>query len=156
MYCGCRTCCGKLTWCFTVLFLLCATVGLAVGLYFTVPCTRTLIQCNPAVNGACWSAFWTCSGSGKAKGVYFFLAVAGAACFLLSLISCCCFCCQKNPRAKAAKQDQFIQGTTGAAAGTGAATSSDAATTGYADQYAPGYQAYDPYPNTGKPSVAHV
>jgi hypothetical protein len=40
MYCGCRTCCGKLTWCFTILFLLLAVIGLAVGLYFSVPCIR--------------------------------------------------------------------------------------------------------------------
>jgi hypothetical protein len=30
--------------------------------------------------------------------------VAGAACLFISLLSCCCFCCQKNPRKKAAKQ----------------------------------------------------
>lgn len=152
MYCGCRTCCGKLTWCFTVLFLLAATVGLALGLYFTVPCTRVLVACNPAVNANCWNDYWVCTGSqgGRLKGVYFFLSVAGAACFILSLLTCCCFCCQRGPRQKAKKQDQFISGGSPTPA-----AAADTAPAGYSDQYAPGYQPYDPYA-TNKPSVAHV
>ncbi|KAF6261117.1 hypothetical protein COO60DRAFT_1503294 [Scenedesmus sp. NREL 46B-D3] len=153
MYCGCRTCCGKLTWCVTVLSLLCATIGLAVGLYFSVPCTRTLVNCanNSAQDQACWNNYWICTGSSRVRGVYFFLAVAGAACLLISLLSCCCFCCQKNPRKKAAKQNQFIAGSSGGAATT--VHTNDTAPTGYSDQYVPGYQAY---PAGNKPSVAHV
>lgn len=71
MYCGCNTCCGKTTWCITVLLLLASAAGLAAGLYVTVPCARTLTTCykSPeAGTGAnqCWSQFWTCTKAGKA------------------------------------------------------------------------------------------
>lgn len=166
MYCGCRTRCGRCTWFFTVLFLLAAVIGLALGLYYTVPCTRTLVQCqamrgNPITNGTqtitdsgCWSKYWQCTSGagGKAPGLFFFMAVAGAACLLLSLISCLCFCCQKSPSQKAAhkaQQDQFIQGGTTTAP---AQVAGPADTAVYSDQYA----AYNDYPQVNKHSVAHV
>lgn len=163
MYCGCGTCCSKLTWCSTILLLLAGAAGLAAGLYVSVPCIGTLNKCirspeaNTGVN-QCWSNFWQCTAAGKLGGLYFFLAIAGAACFLLSLLTCCCFCCQRRPGAppkRDRKQEQFMsssattQAPTQAAAPTAGA--SDAAP--YSDQYA----AYSPYPEPNlKPSVAHV
>lgn len=122
MYCGCKTCCGRLTWIISILLLIAAVVGLALGLYFTVPCSRELVRCqglrDVVRNGTqvmtdkgCWDTYWQCTAglNGRAPGLYFFLAVAGAACLLLSLITCCCFCCQKNPRAKAAHKDHEVR-----------------------------------------------
>jgi hypothetical protein len=65
-------------------------------------------------------------------------------------MTACCHVCYVLP-----SQDQFIAGSSGAAAGT--TSGNDTAPAGYSDQYAPGYQAYDSnYPTAGKPSVAHV
>lgn len=141
-----------------MLCLLMATVGLALGLYYTVPCSRKLAACDPArlaANKTCWGDYWVCTAGagGRAKGLYFFMAVAGAACLVLSLLFCCGFCCMKSPSKKAAlkakkqqQQDQFITGNTAAG------TSTDAAPAAYSDQYA----AYDTYPNVKQSSVAHV
>lgn len=164
MYCGCRTCCSRCTWIISVILLLGAAVGLALGLYYTVPCTRTLVQCQGMrgimINGTqiitdkkCWSDYWQCTSGagGRALGLYFFLAVAGAGCLLLSLLTCCCFCCQKSPAHKGAQkahQEQFIQGTTTTAPLQAAAPGDTAV---YSDQYT----AYSEYPQV-KPSVAHV
>lgn len=118
MYCGCGTRPSRCTWCFSILFLLAAAIGLALGLYYTVPCTRTLVQCqrvrgNPITNGTrvlteseCWGNYWQCTSGagGRAPGLFFWLAVAGAGCLLLSLLTCCCFCCQRSPAQKAAKK----------------------------------------------------
>jgi hypothetical protein len=163
-YCGCGTCCSKLTWCSAILLLLAAAAGLAAGLYVTVPCASKLNVCMKSPEAGtssnqCWTNFWQCTAAGKAGGLYFFLAVAGAACFFLSLISCCCFCCQRRPGAppkvkkgKKGKQDQFMSSSaTDAPAQASAPTASDSAP--YSDQYA----AYSPYPEPNvKPSVAHV
>lgn len=44
-------------------------VGLAVGLYWTVPCAQKLVACNPNLAGkVCWDQFWTCTKSGNAPG----------------------------------------------------------------------------------------
>jgi hypothetical protein len=147
MYCGCRTLPAKCTWCFSILFLLAAAIGLALGLYYTVPCSRTLVQCqrvrgNPITNGTrvltdseCWGNYWQCSSGagGKAPGLFFWLSVAGAVCLILSLLTCCCFCCQRSPAQKAAKKQQFIQSgaTTAPAQATGPTD-----TAVYSDQYA--------------------
>lgn len=157
-YCGCRTCCAKTTWTLTILLLIAAAAGLAAGLYRTVPCTKTLVACNPAntPGNKCWNDYWTCTASGNARGLFFYLSIAGAGCFFLSLLTCCCFCCQRSPRARAAKQDQFIAGSGGGAHTTAPgqhASPSDTAV--YSDQYA-AYAGYGDQVNQVKPTVAHV
>ena len=114
---------------------------------------RTLLACNPSISSTCWPTFWQCTRSGNAPGLYFFMACAGAGCLFISLLSCCCFCCQRNPRHKNKNHDQFVTGAAGSPIG--GMAGHDAATGGYSDQYAPGYQAYDRNYPTGKPNVAH-
>lgn len=145
-----------MTWCISILLLLAAAAGLAAGLYFTVPCAKQLTVCNPAANGKpCWDAFWQCTKSGNAPGLFFFLACAGAGCLLLSLLTCCCFCCQKSPGAKKRKQQGQFMASSGGDAPAVAGTTSTGDTVVYPDQYA-AYDSAAPVGYKGSSGVAHV